>query len=757
VKKYFLSPVFVVMTLSMFNFDAMASDARVIADGEFGQGTFRTRGHECFFVTAQHVVEKGGPIKLVTGGRKTFGAKLIQEFGDQFDTAVLIVESYDACKNSVWNKGTGIAKILDENQEGVLKVRNDSGGLISIRVFIRENLQDHLLIEAMNPSDTISQGYSGGTLYIGEYVVGMLLSEEEGFGNVIKQSSIDKIVSLFFEGDSYETDNVIKFTKYVQGDTSAMSGDVLAHFKGDIKLNETDGYALKLKKNSPVLLATPKMEKGTRFDLQIWSSKNKMLRQEKNLGATYKEMLFTPEDSDRYELKVIGTRNQGDYDLIVTQLAKDSELRSSSNRIQDGERIEPMIAAGAESEYRYRGSKNTPILLVSEKTSNGMSYELQLVDRSRKLIKQWKGLGTNHNELVFTPPRNNQYVLRFIGEKGYGRAGLAMQQIISDKELRKQTLKFGEQQSSIMAEGGVAEYKVRLDKGASVVFSLDKDKAAAQYDIEFLDTRFKPIKSWTKVANNFHEFSHAVEHSANFYIRITGAKDVSDYTLEVSNFSEQGQEEHNNKVVFDEFHEGELVDNQVRKYKARFKRNSPVIIRLEARQSDLRYRFDLRDPRGKKVKTMKDAGKQTQEFVFTPNYTGDYRLELEGTKSYGEFAFFVSELATDQNLKSTENIVKVNQGVFTGMIAEGAEAVYRLSSRFDKLIKLIFEPNEAGAVYEIELLTLAGKSIGHWKDLGRNAVEKEVDLPEPGVYLLKVIGKTGYGKTHVSAITDRFR
>lgn len=733
-----------------------ASDARVATDIEFGQGTFRTRGHECFFITAQHVVEDASKIDLVTGGRKKYGAKLVREFGEEYDTAVLLVDDNDACKNSVWNKGVGLSKVLKENEQGVLKVRNDSGGLISIRVFVRENLQNYLVIEPMNPSDNIAQGYSGGTLYIDDYVAGMLLSVENGRGTVFKQSSIDRIVSLFFEEESYETDNIIKFTKYVQGDTSALAGDVVAHFEGDIKAKETDSYSLQLKRNSPILLATPKMEKGARFDLQLLTAKKKVLKQATNLGATYNEILFTPQDTGRYEIQINGKRKQGNYDIVVTQLARDKELRSSRNRVEDGERVDAFIAEGAEGEYRYRGNKNTPILLAAEKTGNGMTYQLQITDRSHKLIRQWNGLGTAYSELVFTPPKNGQYLLRFIGEKGYGSIGLSLQEIISDKKLRKQKLKLDEQRSSIMAEGAIAEYRIKLDKGTSTVFSIDKDIAAAQYNIEFLDYRYKPIKSWNNVSNDFHEFSYAPERNGNFHVRLTGTKGVSDYTLEARKFTEQEGEEKDNKIVLDEFIEGELVDNQERKFKVRMKRNSPMLIRVEARDPKLRYKLALRDPRGKKAVNYKDVGRQDMEFIFTPVYSGNYSLEFEGTSSYGEFAFLVSEITTDKALKSTDNIIKVNRTSYSGIIANGAEAVYRLHSSFDKVVKLTFEPNDTGATYDIDLNTLGGKTLDHWKGLGGSQVEKKVELPKPGVYLLKVVGTKGYGKTNVSAVSERF-
>ncbi len=131
---------------------SQASDAFVSADGEFGQGYFRKRGSECFFVTPAHVVEDAGEIFLTTESRKEIGADLFTIFPGDIAVLKANLKVGESCPRSTWGDGRKLPSLLDIFEIGFIVTRLEDGSTLKTEVKIQGfDKFSTIKITAINP------------------------------------------------------------------------------------------------------------------------------------------------------------------------------------------------------------------------------------------------------------------------------------------------------------------------------------------------------------------------------------------------------------------------------------------------------------------------------------------------------------------------------------------------------------------------------------------------------------------------------
>ena len=419
----------VLIYMILFSAEALGSDAYVYAEEEFGQGFFRARGTECFFITAGHVVEDATEIELVTSGRNRYEATVITTYPD--DLAILRVEipKNTTCPKSSWDSGKKLKTLLSMEQEGIVKTRLDDGSILQTTVSIKTfDAFRFIRITPKNPNDQFLKGFSGSPLFIAGKLAGMLQSVSNGVGNVFRQDALNNTVSLFFGAEEINkktlqipSEMLDVTSKFVNEKTSLPP----ISFKGSITEEQSVEHQFKGTANSPLLITNEKTSGGFSYYLEILKGK-KVVYGAGHGSSKKTEHIFTPKKDGTYIIKLSGKGYHGEYNLIMEQITTNAELTGKANVIAVGETIEGKLANGAIAEYRFIGTANSPLLITNEKTSGGFSYYLEIL-KGKKVVYGAGHGSSKKTEHIFTPKKDGTYIIKLSGKGYHGEYNLIME------------------------------------------------------------------------------------------------------------------------------------------------------------------------------------------------------------------------------------------------------------------------------------------------------------------------------------------
>ena len=162
-----------------------------------------------------------------------------------------------------------------------------------------------------------------------------------------------KISSIAFDSQLRSETNVIQ----VGGKAAA----------GVIAQGAVAQYRVNLEKNSPVRLNFLATGEQGKYTVEILDATGKAVY--KNPSRSYSgteafTLAFTPPKNDTYALHIIGTDGEGKYNVKISAIALDSQLRGEINIVQIGDDpVEGVIAQGALAEYRIKVEANNPMRL----------------------------------------------------------------------------------------------------------------------------------------------------------------------------------------------------------------------------------------------------------------------------------------------------------------------------------------------------------------------------------------------------------
>ena len=313
--KYFT----IVLIVFFSTAEAFGSDAYVLAEDGFGQGFFRSRGLECFFITAGHVVEDSTEIELITSQRHRYNATVITIYPD--DVAILRVElpANASCPKSSWDSGRKLKILLNMEQEGIVKTRLDDGSQLQTAVVIKTfNAYRYIQIVPKDSNDQFAKGFSGSPLFIAGKLAGMLQSVSNGVGKVFRQDALNNTVSLFFNAEQENKEippgnnkNIIAVTD----DVIATASEKPVVFKGSLSEGQTVEHEFEGIANSPVLFTTAGTD-NLRYYVQVFKGKKNLYERLTHANSESSHP-FTPQKNGTYTAKLLGFRSYGEYSLTI--------------------------------------------------------------------------------------------------------------------------------------------------------------------------------------------------------------------------------------------------------------------------------------------------------------------------------------------------------------------------------------------------------------------------------------------------------
>src|SRR5688572_4885625 len=171
-----------------------------IQAAESGQGVLRARGSDCFVLTPLHVIGTTlGTIRVV-GDQATEGkAELLREFPG--DLALLRLIDRGSLRCDEWPPLSGFGAMLQTQTGGHLTTREPDGSRTLMQVGFRGMDAQRVFVRPSTTGDQLLKGMSGASLVINGALAGMLMSVENGDGNVLRLDDIMRLSDSFFAVD----------------------------------------------------------------------------------------------------------------------------------------------------------------------------------------------------------------------------------------------------------------------------------------------------------------------------------------------------------------------------------------------------------------------------------------------------------------------------------------------------------------------------------------------------------------------------
>jgi len=517
--------------------ETLASDAYVLAEEEIGQGFFRPRGAECFFITAGHVVSEAAEIELITSGRLHLSANVITSYPD--DVAILRVElpKNTTCPKGSWGTGEKLKTLLNIEQEGVIKTRLNDGSTLQTAVNIK-TFDDFRYIQVI-PKDTKTQfakGFSGSPLFISGQPAGILQSVSKGVGKVFRQDALSNTVALFFNADLQEiTTPSKKNHKKTTSQTVTQISATSIEFKGSLAKNQIVKHTFVGKKNTPVLIINPTRSKGFWHTLEILNSRKKVLASYKHNRGRAREIPFTPSKDDTYTIQLVGANHYGDYSLSLKQIATSEQLTGKANIIGIDETVDGSLAIKATAQYRFAGKTNSPVVIINPARTNGLWHTIEILNSRKKVLASYKHNRGRAREIPFTPPKDDTYTIQLVGTNHYGNYSLSLNQIATDEQLtgKANVIGIDETVEGSLALNATAQYRFAGKTNSPVVIINPARTNRLWHTIEILNSRKKVLASHKHNRGRIREIPFTPPKDDTYTIQLVGINHYGDFSISV--------------------------------------------------------------------------------------------------------------------------------------------------------------------------------------------------------------------------------
>ncbi len=194
-----------------------------------------------------------------------------------------------------------------------------------------------------------------------------------------------------------------------------------SRIKGLLALNSIAEYKVAGEENSPIKFNLKKTNLDYYYAIKIFDDKDEEKYNGSFRSTNDYEFAFTPLKTTTYTIRITGTKKHGKYDIKLSQLSLDSQLRGAGNVIEVGSRVKGLIALNSIAEYKYDGEKNKPLKLKLRKTNTDYYYRIQILDNKSNQVYKKDFRSTNDYKIEYTPLESGNHTIRLIGTSKYGK------------------------------------------------------------------------------------------------------------------------------------------------------------------------------------------------------------------------------------------------------------------------------------------------------------------------------------------------
>ena len=109
----------------------------------------------------------------------------------------------------------------------------------------------------------------------------------------------------------------------------------------------------------------------------------------------------------------------------------------------------------------------------------------------------------------------------------------------------------------------------------------------------------------------------------------------------------------------------------------------------------------------------------------------------------------MNTIATPEELISTSNVLGVGDSAI-GYLSAGTFAEYKILARGNTAFRVISKPQREDVSYKLEFIDDAGNTLFRESSSSKWALDWGIGVTLPGEYTLRITGKKGAGKFHIS-------
>lgn len=528
---------------------AMASSVFIkVDDNEIGQGILRPRGTECLVITPAHVVENGFKIEVTTAEQLHAQAEVLELFPGDLSVLRIKGDNGISCKPISWPGHNALTNLLATEKQGELHTMLPDGSMRKSPVeLVGYDPYRNIYVRPVNPADALVKGDSGSTLFVDGQVAGMLLSVDKNVGNVVRQDALTNDLALFFNDSNAPVASAAvahhESPKPAATTSTASAGQ---QFSGSLYTNVTKEHQIYLQENSPVRIVLQPTGDKVKYAIELDDSTHRQSCSYSLNGAVTQDVTIpcTPQTTDNFTLRVVGTGGEGRYQMQVIPLVSDTTLRGDNNIIKiDGNPQSGTLARGAVAQYKVKFFANSPIRLVQQQTTEDYAYEMAIINsRGSSVFRAPSSARADGAQLriPWTPPQTDSYTLQLTGRKGIGPYQISLQSIAFDSQLRGQANSLqigGPEARGTIAKGAVAEYRFNVNALQQVRFNFASEDDLGQFVVEIRNAQgnifFKdPYRSFGGMKSGALPFT--VAQAGTYSLRLIGTEGETKYAISLT-------------------------------------------------------------------------------------------------------------------------------------------------------------------------------------------------------------------------------
>ncbi|MCL2457737.1 MAG: hypothetical protein FWF31_02605 [Desulfobulbus sp.] len=179
--------------------------------------------------------------------------------------------------------------------------------------------------------------------------------------------------------------------------------------------------------------------------------------------------------------------------------------------------------------------------------------------------------------------------------------------------------------------------------------------------------------------------------------------------------------------------------------------NSPVRLSFIPTGDAEQFNLEILDSARRIVYQNKNrplSGTDAARIPFTPPRSDVYSVFIIGAKGEGKYAFTVTPITTNAQLRGQANALHLGGGAVQGLIAQGAVAEYSVTLEENSPVRLVLPASEDHLRYSLDLVDAAGRSAyrdAAWVHSAGDPVTVAFTPPKTGRYTIRIKGVEGEG------------
>ncbi|MCK7460205.1 hypothetical protein [Idiomarina aminovorans] len=351
-------------------------------------------------------------------------------------------------------------------------------------------------------------------------------------------------------------------------------------------------------------------------------------------GIVYRADALTTALHDYFDLSVPDTSASEPTD---TAAANDDETTTNSH-------LTGRLATNQIKDYRIQMLGNSPVEFIIKHTeSDSMRFAIQILDKRENELLDHKFWNTNDYKFAFTPPNDDEFIVRIRGLQDFGEFDIKMNDYAFDAELRGagNQITVPGQIAPKIALNAVSEYRLNGEQNSPIEFTLHEIAADEfRYSIRIIDSAGTTLQNYNFWSDRDYNYTFTPLSSGEYLVRVVGLQHYGQTQININQWTTNAELlSRQNVVSTGDLVSAKLAEDAVAEYRMMMTANAPIDFKLDAVAPEMRFRLEIFDETGDKKYSEEFWTSRNNRFVFTPLSSDVHLIRLTGLQNHGTFNF----------------------------------------------------------------------------------------------------------------------